>query len=95
MYLQIIVLLKDGAVGVLPGDTMYPKEVSLSEKQLIDKSDVTIAEYRQMTPMKNRFEFHKTEIKVASDNLMLTRGNQAFSIGENHRKEQPQIKTKL
>lgn len=43
---------------------MYPKEVSLLDKQIIDKLDITIDEYRKMTPIKNRLEFWNTQIKI-------------------------------
>jgi len=55
---------KDGTVLVMPGDTMYPKEVELSEKQLIDRSDVTVDEFEKITPIKNRTEFHGTQVNV-------------------------------
>lgn len=60
----MLIQLKDGTVQIMPGDTMYSKEVSLSDKQLIDKSDITIHEYRMMTPIKNRIELWNTQIKI-------------------------------
>jgi len=63
--------VKDGYVFTLPGDTMYPNEVSLLEKQVIDKSDITIDEFRKMTPLKNRIEFCGSQIRVvSSDNTV-------------------------
>lgn len=59
--------VKDGKVFVLPGDTMYPNEVSLLEKQIINKSDITIDEFRKMTPMKNRIEYYDSP----KDNIFL------------------------
>lgn len=56
--------MKDGFVSVLPGDTMYPKEVNLLEKQLIDKSDITIHEMEKISPVKNRIEVLDTEINI-------------------------------
>jgi len=71
--------MKDGTILVLPGDSMYPKEVNLLERQTIDKSNITIAEYREMTPIRNRIEFHKTEMKViVSDNLSTKGMQQSF-----------------
>lgn len=51
--------LKDGTVFVLPGDTFYPKEVNLSHKQIISKSDITMDEFRETTPIKHRIEYDK------------------------------------
>lgn len=48
----------------MPGDTMYPKEVSLSKKLQIDKSDVTIHKYREMAPIKNRMEYWDKRVKI-------------------------------
>lgn len=61
--------LKDGVVSVLPGDTMYPKEVSLTDKRIIDRSDITIDEFREITPVKNRVEFHDTQQKVVYSDI--------------------------
>jgi len=58
------VQMKDGTVFVMPGDTMYPKEVELLEKQSIDRSDVTMDEFGKITPIKNRTEFHDTQTNV-------------------------------
>lgn len=61
--------IKDGILHVLPGDTMYPKEVSLTEKQIIDKSDMSLDECRKMTP-KNRLELHDGVFKILqADNI--------------------------
>lgn len=57
LYLPISVYLKDGVIHVLPGDTMYPKKVELVEKQIIDKTDITIKEFQKISPVKNRVEF--------------------------------------
>lgn len=43
---------------------MYPKEVSLLEKQLIDKSDITIDEFNRITPIKNRTEFLESKVNI-------------------------------
>lgn len=55
--------MKDGSVYVLPGDTMYPKEVNL-EKQSIDKSDITVLEFERITPVKNRLVYLDTQINI-------------------------------
>ncbi|EZA57441.1 hypothetical protein DMN91_008749 [Ooceraea biroi] len=95
LYLPIFVQLKDGTVSVLPGDTVYPKEVNLLEKQIIiDKSDVTIDEYREMTPMKNRLEFHDMGIKVVVSDNLPTKGIQV-SFVQKIAEEEPEIKNKL
>jgi len=43
---------------------MYPKEVNLLEKQLIDKSDITIHELEKISPVKNRMQFLDTGINI-------------------------------
>jgi len=43
---------------------MYPKEVNLSDRQKIDKSDITILKYREMTRIKNRIEHWDTQMKI-------------------------------
>ncbi|XP_024945312.1 nucleoside diphosphate-linked moiety X motif 19 isoform X2 [Cephus cinctus] len=57
------VKLSDGTVHVLPGDSMYPDSVSLMEKQIIDHSNMTILEFRNVSLMKNRLEFYDLEVK--------------------------------
>ncbi|KAL6423889.1 hypothetical protein ACFW04_010371 [Cataglyphis niger] len=64
LYLPVHTNLKDGIVYVLPGDTMYPKEVNLLDQNQIDKSDITRYEYREMTPIKNRMEYWTTHVKI-------------------------------
>ncbi|XP_043486729.1 nucleoside diphosphate-linked moiety X motif 19-like [Polistes fuscatus] len=54
LYLPIVVLLRDGKVSILPGDCMYPDNPSLTEKLIIDKTDITIAEFEEMSHVKNR-----------------------------------------
>lgn len=55
---------------ILPGDTMYPDKVSFFEKQTIDKSNLTMDEFRKIAPIKNRLEFHGSQLKsVFSDNV--------------------------
>lgn len=41
---------------VLPGDTMYPQNVDPTHKLIIDKSDISMDEFREMTPVKHRTE---------------------------------------
>ncbi|KAL6261597.1 hypothetical protein P5V15_006684 [Pogonomyrmex californicus] len=64
LYLPVRIHLKDGFMHVMPGDTLYPKEVSLSEKQVIDKSDITIEEFTKTSPVKNRTHFLDAKIRV-------------------------------
>ncbi|XP_025263359.1 nucleoside diphosphate-linked moiety X motif 19 isoform X2 [Camponotus floridanus] len=64
LYFPVRIQLKDGEVCLLPEDTMYPKEVNLLHKQKIDKSDITIHKYREMTRIKNRIEYRDTQIKI-------------------------------
>lgn len=58
------VQIKDSIAHVLPGDTMYPKEVNLLEKQVVDKSDITIDEFHKITPVKNRTTFSDNMINI-------------------------------
>ncbi|XP_076240849.1 acyl-coenzyme A diphosphatase NUDT19 [Calliopsis andreniformis] len=62
LNLPVMVQLKDGKVHVLPGDSMYPKQVSLFDKQVIDRSDITISKFRDMSPVKNRLEDFNLEV---------------------------------
>lgn len=64
LYLPVHILMKDGASHVLPGDTMYPEQVDLFEKQLIDKSDITMDEFDKLSPIKNRTHFLDTHVNV-------------------------------
>ncbi|XP_020287428.1 nucleoside diphosphate-linked moiety X motif 19-like [Pseudomyrmex gracilis] len=64
LYLPVHIHLKDGMVSVLPGDTFYPKEVNLSHNQIINKSDITMDEFREATPIKHRFEYDKEVAKI-------------------------------
>lgn len=52
----------DGVVYLLPGDSLYPKQVSFMEKNLLDKSTMTINELRNDAPVKNRLEFYDLEV---------------------------------
>jgi len=62
---------------------MYPKEVNLLEEQVIDKSDMTIAEHRKMTPIRHRIEFGQTGVKVLMpDNLSSKDMQQSFVQSE-------------
>ncbi|KAG5333506.1 NUD19 protein, partial [Acromyrmex charruanus] len=64
LYLPIAVQLKDGLVFVIPGDTMYPKEIELYEQQVIDKSDITVDEFEKITLIKNRMAILDTQVNV-------------------------------
>ncbi|XP_054003130.1 acyl-coenzyme A diphosphatase NUDT19-like isoform X1 [Hylaeus anthracinus] len=63
LNLPVKVELKDGKVHVLPGDSMYPKHANLFDKQIIDRTDITIGEFRDISPIKNRMEFFNLEVK--------------------------------
>lgn len=76
LYLPIRVLLRDGKMHVLPGDCMYPKNPSLTEKQIIDKTNMTIAEFEEISPVKNRIIFFDLEVKkVIVHNFDSTEGH--------------------
>ncbi|OXU25762.1 hypothetical protein TSAR_016264 [Trichomalopsis sarcophagae] len=58
LYLPVRVNLSDGAVHLLPGDSMYPEKVELYEFQILDKSPLTIEEFQNQSPqVHNRTEF--------------------------------------
>ncbi|KAG7189221.1 hypothetical protein KM043_008784 [Ampulex compressa] len=61
--LPVRIQLRDGFIHTLPGDSMYPKSVSWSEKQVIDRTDVTLKELREMSPVINRVEFTNLEVQ--------------------------------
>ncbi|XP_015428595.1 PREDICTED: nucleoside diphosphate-linked moiety X motif 19-like [Dufourea novaeangliae] len=63
MNLPVKVELQDGNVYVLPGDSMYPEHANLFDKQVIDRTDITIEQFREMSPVKNRVEFFNLEVK--------------------------------
>ncbi|KAK2576096.1 hypothetical protein KPH14_007431 [Odynerus spinipes] len=63
LCLPVKVMLQDGQVHVLPGDSMYPENPSLTEKQIIDKTNMTIAEFQAISPTKNRIAFYGLEVK--------------------------------
>ncbi|CAK9812563.1 Acyl-coenzyme A diphosphatase NUDT19 [Anthophora plagiata] len=62
LNLPVKVQLQDGQVQVLPGDSMYPKKVHLLEKQIIDRTDITIQEFRDISPVKNRMEYFNLQV---------------------------------
>ncbi|XP_011873185.1 PREDICTED: nucleoside diphosphate-linked moiety X motif 19, mitochondrial [Vollenhovia emeryi] len=64
LYMPVRVQLKDGVMHLLPGDTMYPRELSLLEKKDIDMSDITMGEFERRTAVKNRLEFLDTHVNV-------------------------------
>lgn len=53
----------DGIVHVLPGDSMYPNQVNFLDKQIINRNDITIHEFRAISPIKNRMEFFNIQVK--------------------------------
>ena len=56
--------LIDGIVQLLPGDSKYPINVDLHSKQIIDKSTISIEEFRKETPFLHRMESSsKTDMK--------------------------------
>lgn len=62
-------ILLDGAVQLLPGDSMYPKEVDLYKPEIIDKSTLTIKQFRDMSSNRHRIELFddpKNEDKIVS-----------------------------
>ncbi|XP_011297940.1 nucleoside diphosphate-linked moiety X motif 19, mitochondrial [Fopius arisanus] len=62
--------LSDGMVFLLPGDSMYPKETNFLEKQDLDFTTMTIAEFRSTSESKNRMEVYDVEVKrVVSENI--------------------------
>lgn len=62
--------LSDGSVYLLPGDSFYPEAVSLTEKLELDRSNMTISEFRNLASVKNRLEFYELEVKrVVSENF--------------------------
>lgn len=63
LNLPVKIELQDGKVFVLPGDSMYPDKVNLLEKQIINRTDITIAEFRDISPIKNRIEFFNLQVK--------------------------------
>lgn len=42
---------------------MYPNKVNLIDKQIIDRTDITISEFRDISPIKNRMEFFNLQVK--------------------------------
>ncbi|EFN89997.1 nucleoside diphosphate-linked moiety X motif 19 isoform X2 [Harpegnathos saltator] len=76
LYLPVRVNLKDGTVFVLCGDTMYPKEIDPTATLVINKSDISMDKFREMTPMKHRMEsngarmtiFHSDDVQTITCN---------------------------
>lgn len=63
LYLPVRVTLQDGKAHVLPGDSFYPENLSLIDKQVIDKSNMSIAEFQATSPIQNRLLFYDLEVK--------------------------------
>ncbi|XP_012142752.1 acyl-coenzyme A diphosphatase NUDT19 isoform X1 [Megachile rotundata] len=62
LNLPVKVELQDGKVHVLPGDSMYPSKVNLVDEQVIDRRNITIREFRDMSAVKNRMEFFNLQV---------------------------------
>ncbi|XP_017875243.1 nucleoside diphosphate-linked moiety X motif 19-like [Ceratina calcarata] len=78
LSLPVKIELQDGRVYVLPGDSMYPKHVNLLEKQVINKTDITIRELRDISPVKNRMEYSNLQVKeICVKNLVSVEGHLA------------------
>ena len=78
LNLPVKVELQDAKVYVLPGDSMYPKHVSLFDIQVIDRTDITVQEFREMSPVKNRVEFFSLEVnEICVENLYNADGHLA------------------
>ncbi|CAL7950636.1 unnamed protein product [Xylocopa violacea] len=63
LTMPVLIKLRDGTVLVLPGDSMYPEQVNLIGTQIIDRTDITQHEFRDMSPVKNRMEFLDFQVK--------------------------------
>lgn len=90
--------MKNGNVHVMPGDTMYPKEVNLVEKQLVDRSDITINELHKISPVKNRITFIDGQVNVIfTDNANGEDSHVIFSLPRYSKTmyENQEIKNKL
>lgn len=68
--------MSDGIVYLLPGDSLYPDGVSLTDKMEIDKPNMTISEYRYLAHVKNRMEFYEFQVqRILSDNFQSNDGH--------------------
>ncbi|KAJ8687138.1 hypothetical protein QAD02_022932 [Eretmocerus hayati] len=56
-FFPVRILLRDGIVVVLPGDSMYPTQVNFHENEVIEKLDMTVEEFRNIST-----NIHRTEI---------------------------------
>ncbi|XP_043285485.1 nucleoside diphosphate-linked moiety X motif 19 [Venturia canescens] len=64
------VRLSDGHVVLLPGDCMYPKNPSYTERQEFDRTTMTIAEFHEQSSIRNRIEVYSLDVKSLSvDNM--------------------------
>ncbi|KAF7991710.1 hypothetical protein HCN44_010511 [Aphidius gifuensis] len=83
LNMAVKVNLSDGSVYLLPGDSLYPDEVSLTDKMEIDKSNMTISEYRYLAHVKNRMEFYEFQVqRIVSDNFQSNDGHLSPMSGE-------------
>lgn len=55
---------------MLPGDSFYPKELHMTQRQVIDKSELTLEQFRSVSDVLNRVEFYDGAMnKVIVHNL--------------------------
>lgn len=54
---KVAVGLNDGMVFLLPGDSMYPKDINIFEKKKIDHLTMSIRDFRKNATKINRIEF--------------------------------------
>ncbi|XP_014207099.1 nucleoside diphosphate-linked moiety X motif 19-like [Copidosoma floridanum] len=57
LYFPVVTELSDGKAILLPGDQMYPETVNLYEQEVVDKSNLTIKQFNEMSGAVNRLEF--------------------------------------
>ncbi|XP_076285386.1 acyl-coenzyme A diphosphatase NUDT19 [Lasioglossum baleicum] len=61
--MPVKVKMLDGNVYVMPGDSMYPVQANIIEEQVILKTDMTIQQFQDISPVKNRIEFYNCEVR--------------------------------
>ncbi|XP_014221565.1 nucleoside diphosphate-linked moiety X motif 19-like [Trichogramma pretiosum] len=62
--LPMSVILKNGSVHLLPGDSMYPDNIDPCKKEVIDKTNLTIEQFRNEAQKIHRLEiFDSPDIK--------------------------------
>lgn len=76
LNMPVKVKLSDGSVYLLPGDSLYPEKISLTDKFELDKSNISINEYRNLASVKNRMEFYEFQVqRIVSDNYQSNDGH--------------------